>query len=136
MSSKEFQLSIITPEGKLFDAEAVEVNLPGSEGRFGVLAGHMNLVSTLKPGVVELRAKGDKEPKFLVVYDGLAEINNESCSVLVEKGAYPKDMKVEDINSLLEVAKKELATAETQVAQDSAKKDIEYLGALLGLKKS
>ncbi len=136
MSSKEFQLSIITPEGKLFDAEAVEVNLPGSEGRFSVLAGHMNLVSTLKPGVVELRTKGDKDSKFLVVYDGLAEINNESCSVLVEKGAFAKDMKVEEINSLLEAAKKELAAADTHVAQESAKKDIEYLGALLGLKKS
>lgn len=134
MSSKEFHLAIITPEGKLFDEEAVEVNLPGSEGRFGVLAGHMNLVSTLKPGVVEIRSKGDKDSKLMVVYDGLAEVNGESCSVLVEKGIYPKDIQTQELNTLLEAAKKELANAETHVAQESAQKDIEYLEAIVQLK--
>jgi F-type H+-transporting ATPase subunit epsilon len=46
------KLEIITPNGMIFDGEVKQVNLPGSEGEFGVLAGHAALVSLLDTGVI------------------------------------------------------------------------------------
>lgn len=130
----EFQLAIITPEGTLYEKKAIDVNLPGSEGRFGVLAGHMNMVSSIKPGIVEVREKGSSNSHLFVVYDGIAEINAESCSVLVEKGAFPKDVTKDELQKLISQEKKALGKAETDVGRESAEKNIEYLESLLSLK--
>lgn len=64
--------SIVTPYGEIFSGEVDSVTLPGVEGEFGVLYGHVNLLSLLKAGVIELDHNGQKE---LVAIDwGYAEI--------------------------------------------------------------
>ena len=75
-------LSIVTPEGEAY-REAVEaVVLPGSEGVFGVLAGHERFVSPLRIGEVEIRGPGGSV--FAAVSDGFTEVNGEAVTVLVE----------------------------------------------------
>lgn len=124
-----FELAIITPEGKLFEGMADYVNLPGSEGRFEVLAKHMNLVASLKPGVIELSVNGAKS--HFIVYDGIAQVNADTCSVLVEKGLKVQDINTETAKQELDKLEYELTVADSEIMKAQIQKDIEYRKAML-----
>ena len=60
--------------------------LPGSEGRLEVLAGHMNLVTSLKTGLLEVKINDNTLPITYVTSSGFADITSIKCSVMVENG--------------------------------------------------
>ena len=70
-----FQISLVSPEKLLFAGQVDQVDLPGVEGDFGVLAGHGPIVAMLRPGVVTTIAASVRD-RF-VVLGGLAEFSNE-----------------------------------------------------------
>jgi F-type H+-transporting ATPase subunit epsilon len=76
------QLVVVTPERKAVEAEADEVELPGSEGYLGILPGHTPLITLLKPGVLSFKRAGRSEA--LAVSAGFAEIAADRVSVLVD----------------------------------------------------
>jgi F-type H+-transporting ATPase subunit epsilon len=51
------KLSVTTPRGALVDTDVDEVTAPGALGEFGVLPGHVPLMSALRPGVLVYRGK-------------------------------------------------------------------------------
>ncbi len=65
----------------LFSGEAVSVTLPTSAGEITVLPKHEALVSTLKPGVVTVRAH-DGAHEF-TVESGVLEVSNDQVTVLL-----------------------------------------------------
>jgi len=70
-----FQISLVSPEKLLFAGQVDQVDLPGVDGDFGVLAGHAPIVAMLRPGVVTAIA-GSVRDRF-VMLGGLAEFSNE-----------------------------------------------------------
>jgi len=85
------QLDIVSPERAVFSAPATLVEVPGTEGDFGVMPGHMPLISTLRPGVVTVHAEASFMRFFLTA--GYAEVTNESCTILSE---HVRDMNAVD----------------------------------------
>jgi len=79
-----FHFDLVSPAKLMFAGEVEQVDVPGLEGEFGVLAGHAPLVATLKPGV--LTVFGDGEPKRYVVLGGFAEVSPEGLTVLADLG--------------------------------------------------
>jgi len=77
-----FQLELVTPDKVLFSGPVEQVDVPGAEGDFGVLAGHAPLVATLKPGVMVVH-EGGKHHR-LVVTGGFAEVNAEGLTILAD----------------------------------------------------
>ncbi|MCS6985935.1 MAG: ATP synthase F1 subunit epsilon [Sphingomonadaceae bacterium] len=75
-------LDIVTPVKRLRSAEVHMVVVPGAEGDFGVLAGHAPVLSTLRPGFVEIYASPGAEPQRIPVDGGLAEVNASSVTIL------------------------------------------------------
>ena len=77
------QLQLITPEKIFFEGEVTQVNIPGTEGDFGVLPGHAAFVSTIREGeiVIDL-ASG--ETRRVSVTGGIAEVTPEKCVVLAD----------------------------------------------------
>ena len=67
-----FHFDLVSPERLIFSGEVDQVDIPGSEGDFGVLAGHAPLVSSLRPGIMTVMVGGQKER--MVVLGGFAEI--------------------------------------------------------------
>ena len=59
MATLHFEL--VSPEKLLFSGEVNQVDVPGIEGDFGVLAGHAPYVSTLRPGILTVHAAGDEQ---------------------------------------------------------------------------
>lgn len=79
-----FNLQIVTPYGKVFDNAVKSVTMPGSEGEFGVLAGHSSLISLLKTGIVDIE-KADGKKESVVIDWGYADVNEQSVSILADK---------------------------------------------------
>src|SRR5256885_13792802 len=77
-----FHFDLVSPEKLLFSGEVDQVDAPGAEGDFGVLAGHAPFISALKPGVLVIAAGGQRTR--VVVSGGLAEVNPDGMTVLAE----------------------------------------------------
>ncbi len=77
------QLDIITPEKNLYSGEVEMINLPGSDGSFGVLKDHAPIVSTLKAGQVKV-VEASKEEKVFEINGGVVEVNSNKVIVLAE----------------------------------------------------
>jgi F-type H+-transporting ATPase subunit epsilon len=77
------KLEILTPNGQIFDGEAVSVTLPGEEGEFGVLANHSSLSTLLEAGVIDIE-KADKTVESILINWGVVHVDEEKVIVLVE----------------------------------------------------
>src|SRR2546426_11002088 len=67
-----FHFDLVSPEKVLFSGEVSQVDVPGSEGDFGVLAAHAPLVTTFRPGILVVHSEG--EAQRIVVDGGFAEV--------------------------------------------------------------
>ena len=80
---KTFLFELITPNKNLISGEFNMVVVPGEEGDFGVLPHHSNLISQIRPGVLNTY-KNDKIDKSFFLYSGFAEVSNNKLIVLSE----------------------------------------------------
>jgi F-type H+-transporting ATPase subunit epsilon len=85
-----FQVSLVSPEKLLFSGQVDQVDLPGAEGDFGVLAGHAPVVAMLRPGLVTAIA-GSVRDRF-VVFGGLAEFSQDDLTILAESATSVEDL--------------------------------------------
>jgi F-type H+-transporting ATPase subunit epsilon len=86
-----FQFNLVSPEKLLFTGEVTQVDVPGAEGDFGVLAGHAPFVTTLRPGILVMYR--DEGALRVAVSGGFAEVSDAGLTVLADV-AVP----VEDVN--------------------------------------
>jgi F-type H+-transporting ATPase subunit epsilon len=85
-------LEIVTPDRSLVREEVDEVQLPGSEGYFGVLPGHTPLLATLKVG--ELWYRVGQEKHYLAVAGGFVEVLPARVTVLAQIGERAEEIDV------------------------------------------
>lgn len=79
-------LKIITPQSILFDGDCVQVDLPGSEGRFGVLSGHTSFIAILDEGEIEIFGDSGAKPLKFHISEGCVDVTPQMCKVLIEEG--------------------------------------------------
>jgi len=77
------KLSIVTPDGQIFNDTVKSVVLPGKDGEFGVLPHHSSLVSSLTVGVIEIEKK-DASKEAVAINWGHVKVNEDSVDVLVD----------------------------------------------------
>jgi F-type H+-transporting ATPase subunit epsilon len=77
-----FHFELVSPEKLLFTGEVEQVDVPGIEGDFGVLAAHAPMVTTLRPGILTVHT-ADGEQK-IVVLGGFAEVSPQGLTVLAD----------------------------------------------------
>ena len=118
-------LEIVTPERALVSEQVDEVQLPGSEGYFGVLPGHTPLLATLQVGELWYRVGQDKH--YLAVAFGFAEVLPDRVTVLAQIAERPADIDI----PRAEAAKKR---AEERIAKPQA--DIDFERARVAMMKS
>jgi F-type H+-transporting ATPase subunit epsilon len=84
-----FQFDLVSPERILFSGRVNQVDVPGAEGDFGVLAGHAPLVSAVRPGILVIyNERGERLP--VVINGGFAEVGPSGLTVLADM-AVPRD---------------------------------------------
>jgi F-type H+-transporting ATPase subunit epsilon len=77
-----FHFDLVSPEKLAFSGEVDQVDIPGAEGDFGVLAGHAPVVATIRPGILTVITGGTKQ--MIIVLGGLAEMSDKGLTVLAD----------------------------------------------------
>jgi F-type H+-transporting ATPase subunit epsilon len=96
-----FHFELVSPDKISFSGEVDQVDVPGAEGDFGVLAGHAPLIALLRPGLMTVYSAG--EQTRLIVLGGFAEVGPDGLTVLADVAT-----SVEDLDR---------ASLQTQIAQ-------------------
>ncbi|MBB4374534.1 F-type H+-transporting ATPase subunit epsilon [Bradyrhizobium sp. cir1] len=77
-----FHFDLVSPEKLAFTGEVDQVDIPGVEGDFGVLAGHAPVVAAIRPGILTITTGGRHEK--VIVLGGLAEVSERGLTVLAD----------------------------------------------------
>ena len=98
------KLSIVTPNGEIFNGDVKSVTLPGKEGEFGVLPSHASLVSAFTVGVIEIEKK-DALKEAVAINWGHVKVSENSVDVLVDGAVSLSSDDDSDISEKLQLAK-------------------------------
>ena len=85
-----FHFDLVSPERLAFSGEVDQVDIPGLEGDFGVLAGHAPVVAAMRPGILTIITGGSKQK--IIVLGGLAEVSARGLTVLADVATSLEDL--------------------------------------------
>ncbi|MGA9980475.1 MAG: F0F1 ATP synthase subunit epsilon [Candidatus Sulfotelmatobacter sp.] len=114
-----FQLEIVTPEKKVVDTSAEEVQIPGKNGYLGVLPGHAPLITEVAVGEITFREGGATEQRLAVAW-GFAEVLPGKVTILAESAERPSEINVERARKAKERAEQRLAGGDPAVDVERA----------------
>jgi F-type H+-transporting ATPase subunit epsilon len=77
-----FHFDLVSPEKISFSGEVDQVDIPGTEGDFGVLAGHAPIVAGIRPGILTIFTGTERQK--IIIHGGIAEMNEKGLTVLAE----------------------------------------------------
>lgn len=120
-----FNFELVTPERLLMSGAAEQVVVPGSEGDFAVLAGHAPVISSLRPGILEITLPQGRQRVF--VKQGVAEADPGRLTVLAQSAVAVDELDASRLAAELRAAEAELAEAK----DDQSKRMAEMLVDLL-----
>ncbi len=106
--AETFQFDLVSPEKLLMSDPVEEVIVPGADGQFTVLIGHAPFLTTLKPGVLDIR-NADGTSQRIYVNGGFADVNAGGLTVLAEQA-----MPLEEVNA--EIMALQITDAEEDLA--------------------
>jgi F-type H+-transporting ATPase subunit epsilon len=113
-----FQLEIVTPEKKVVDTAAEEVQIPGKNGYLGVLPGHAPLITELAVGEITFREHSTEQR--LAVAWGFAEVLPNKVTILAESAERPSEIDVERARKAKDRAEQRLTSGDTSVDVERA----------------
>jgi len=123
-----FRFELVSPERLVFAGEVSQVDVPGEEGEFGILAGHAPYIATLKPGLLTIYGNG--EPQRIVVRGGLAEMGPTGLTVLAEQAVPVAEINAAMIAQAIKDSEEDVADADNDMARDKARARLEQLQTL------
>jgi F-type H+-transporting ATPase subunit epsilon len=126
-----FHFDLVSPERLLFSGEVDQVDVPGSEGDFGVLSGHAPLVSMLRPGILTIIA-ADATQRILVV-GGFAEVGPSGLTVLADMAMPFEEADPAVIAGAIKDTEEDVADAKDDATRDKARHKLEQLRAVQGV---
>lgn len=121
-----FKLEIVTPEKKVVDTTAEEIQIPGKNGYLGVLPGHAPLITELSVGEITFRESSasssgsNSNEQRLAVAWGFAEVLPNKVTILAETAERPSEIDVERARKAKARAEQMLSSGDTTVDVDRA----------------
>ncbi len=116
------QVELVTPTRVVLDESADMVVVPGGDGDFGVLPGHAPLLSTVRPGTIEVY-QGSAVTERMFVAGGFAEVSAERCTILASEALPVADLTLEMANARATEAREAEANATTDSDRKRAQAD-------------
>ena len=108
--SDKFTVEIISPDQSILKQETNEVIIPSFEGQMGILNNHIPLITFLRPGIITIKAEGEKK---YYVEEGTVEFSNNNLLILTSTGRDIAHLDKSKINDLLQKAEANLNTQST-----------------------
>lgn len=116
----KLRFDLVSPERSLRSGEVHMVVVPGSEGDFGVLAGHAPFMSTIRPGAIQVFAEADAAPARIFIDGGFAEVNETGLTILAEAATPVEELDPEAIARELQDAREDVRDAKTDAERSVA----------------
>jgi F-type H+-transporting ATPase subunit epsilon len=127
MALMHFEL--VSPERLLISAQVQQVTVPGTEGLFTVMPNHAPVLSTLKPGVVEV-VTGEGSAERIFVRGGFAEVNNAGLTVLAEVAIPLGELDSAALDEQMRNAEDDVADAQDDEKRRRAQESLDHLREL------
>ena len=121
---------LVSPERVLVSDTFDMVVIPGGDGDFGVLPDHSPLISTIRPGVIDIHDGGSVAHQVFVA-GGFAEVLPNRCTVLAEQALMVESIDPEEVQPRIEAAELDLRDAETDADRSKAEVELATLRAML-----
>lgn len=126
----QLHFELVSPERLLMDAEVDSVVVPGSEGDFMVLPRHAPVMTTIRPGVIEVASDESGELR-LFIRGGFAEVTPKGLVILAEEAVDLADLSREELEQRLKNAEEDLEDAESDEDRHLASVEIKQLTQLI-----
>ena len=123
-----FHFDLVSPEKVLFSGEVSQVDVPGSEGDFGVLAAHAPLVTTLRPGILVVYSERDAQR--IVVDGGFAEVSPAGLTVLANLAVPVDEFDVAELAGMIKDTEEDVADETEGWKRDKLAQKLDRLKAL------
>ena len=123
MAEEQVEFELVTPERLVISRGVDMVVVPGTEGDFGVLPGHTPMISTVRPGIVNVY-EGREIVERMFVAGGFAEVAAARCTVLADRAVAVDELDRAAAEQTLKDAREDLADAKTDDERAEAEKQI------------
>ncbi len=123
-----FPFELVSPTRVVFSGEVDQVDVPGAEGDFGVLANHAPVIAALRPGILTIHEGGNT--KQLYVRDGFAEVNPASLTLIAEFAVPVEELDAGELQNEIAAAEARLNAAKDGSARDQATERVGQLKQL------
>jgi F-type H+-transporting ATPase subunit epsilon len=124
-----FPFELVSPERVLFKGEVEDVIVPGTEGEFTVLKDHQPMMSTLRPGIVDVGA-ADASRNKMFVRGGFVEVSRTGLTILAEYAIPLAELDPNKINDEIKNAQEDLDDAQGAEPRRIAQEKLGHLGEL------
>lgn len=121
---------LVSPDRLLLSEDVEMVVIPGTEGDFGVLVDHQPMISSVRPGILEVHQEG-AEPRRIFVNGGFAEVTGERCVVMTEEALPLEEVERADIEQRIKDGEEDLEAVKTDHARHAIEIRLETLRNLL-----
>ena len=103
---------LVSPDRLLISEDVEMVVIPGTEGDFGVLVDHQPMISSVRPGILEVHKEG-AELRRIFVSGGFAEVTGDRCVVMTEEALPLDEVERDDIELRIKDGEEDLEAAKT-----------------------
>ena len=134
MSDEKLSLEVVAPEKMVMTKTVDMVTISGTEGDFGVLPGHAALVSSIRPGFLEIEV--DKQSETMFIGGGFIEVIEDRVSILASEVLSSEQINISECEEKISKYTADLGASETDADKDIIQKSIDKYQAMIEFKNS
>ena len=132
MTEEKLNLEVVSPEKLIMSKSVDMVTVSGTEGDFGVLPGHTALVSSIRPGLLQIEA--DKDVEVFFISGGFIEVIEDKVSILATDVISPNDINIAECEDKIKKCNEKIEASENEVDTKSFLKSIAKYQAMIDFK--
>jgi len=121
---------IVSPERLLKDTEAAMVVVPGADGDFAAMPAHAPMMSTIRPGVIEIYEAEGSDAERLFVKGGLAQISPDGLTILAEEVLALDGVNADELSQKIADTREDIEDAKDDVERAGFEKELAWLVVL------
>ena len=131
---EKISLEVVSPEKMVMSKTVDMVTISGTEGDFGILPGHAALVSSIRPGFLEIEA--NKETEKMFIGGGFIEVLEDKVSILATEVLSSEQIDISDCEEKINKCNSDMDVSETESDKEFIQKNIDKFQAMIEFKNS
>ncbi|MEK9929462.1 MAG: ATP synthase F1 subunit epsilon [Rhodospirillaceae bacterium] len=121
---------LVSPEKLLMSTQASMVVIPGTEGDFGILAGHTDIISNIRAGIVDVY-RDEIIDRRVFVSGGVAEVSEDRCTILADEAIFLEEVDRKTAEDRLSGAQRTLDESQDEASRVIAERQVAIARSLL-----